>query len=189
MQECKLYSKDQNRGGVSIQVENSSSFPIKNLEDWEYKVDDLTARLLKVFDSYRTAPPADSNDDPNPIDLTLDFNKYINLITIEAINKISLSANLGLIEQGTDEVTAEKWNGNAHRAHYRQTQNQTARAQATFAGEKLDDFFSSLMHDKSEIVTEAGAIITASAETTAIAITNMMELLIRHPPSPSHATV
>lgn len=58
------------------------------------------------------------------------------------------------------------------------------------AGEKLDDFFSSLMDDKNgnpnnlewgEIVAETSAIINAGAETTAIALTQIMELLMRHP--------
>ncbi|KAF5855798.1 hypothetical protein ETB97_008421 [Aspergillus alliaceus] len=56
-------------------------------------------------------------------------------------------------------------------------------------GEKLNVFFSSLMEDKAgcsnnlewgEIVAEVGAI-NASADTTAIALTQVLDMLIRHP--------
>ncbi|KAL4877972.1 cytochrome P450 [Aspergillus karnatakaensis] len=58
------------------------------------------------------------------------------------------------------------------------------------AGEKLDDFFSSLMDDKQgapnnlewgEIVAEVSAIINAGADTTAIALTQVLDLLLHHP--------
>ncbi|KAJ8123342.1 hypothetical protein ONZ43_g685 [Nemania bipapillata] len=58
------------------------------------------------------------------------------------------------------------------------------------AGEKLDDFFQSLMEDKSgnpnnlewgEIVSEVGAIINAGSDTTAMALTQTLHLLIKHP--------
>ena len=57
-------------------------------------------------------------------------------------------------------------------------------------GEKLDDFFTALIYDKAgqpynlewgEIVGEGGAIVDAGADTTAIALTQVLELLIRHP--------
>ncbi|KAI0965824.1 cytochrome P450 [Xylaria arbuscula] len=58
------------------------------------------------------------------------------------------------------------------------------------AGEKLDDFFQALMEDKNgspnnlewgEIVSEVGAIINAGADTTAMALTQNLYLLIKHP--------
>jgi cytochrome P450 len=58
------------------------------------------------------------------------------------------------------------------------------------AGGKPDDFFSCLMNDKSgslnnlewgEIVSEISIIINAGADTTAIALTHIMELLLQHP--------
>lgn len=57
-------------------------------------------------------------------------------------------------------------------------------------GEKLDDFFAALMEDKNgqplnlpwgEVAGEVAAIIDAGADTTAIALTQVLELLIRHP--------
>ncbi|KIW97332.1 uncharacterized protein Z519_02724 [Cladophialophora bantiana CBS 173.52] len=58
------------------------------------------------------------------------------------------------------------------------------------AGEKLDDFSSALMDDKSsrprnlelgEFCAEVSVIINAGADTTAIALTNILDMLIRHP--------
>jgi cytochrome P450 len=214
----------------------SAAFAIKSLENWEFKVADVVGTTIRVFDQHCTKPLKSSAESPDPADLTLDYNKYINLFTIEAINKIALSSDLGMIERGTDEVTAERLDGSRYRAHYRRSQNHNARAKSTFVwsythykliswlskfvpkyrqiwkesepwgdivyhqaaarlrryqgGEKLDDFFSSLMDDKEgtpnnlelgEIVAESAAIIDAGAETTAIALTQIMDLLIRHP--------
>lgn len=69
--------------------------------------------------------------------------------------------------------------------------HQTAvRLQRYMNGESLDDFFSALMEDKSgrpnnlewgEIVAEVSAIINAGADTTAIALTQVLALLLQHP--------
>ncbi|OJJ77439.1 hypothetical protein ASPBRDRAFT_50319 [Aspergillus brasiliensis CBS 101740] len=65
------------------------------------------------------------------------------------------------------------------------------RLQRYLAGEQLDDFFSALMEDKQgkpnnlewgEIVAEVSAIINAGSDTTAIALTQALDFLIRHPP-------
>jgi len=214
----------------------SAAFAIKNLEQWEFKVADVTGRLITALDQHCTKALPQGQLIPNPEDLTVDFNKWINLFTIEAINNIALSNRLCLLEQGSDEVTAQRPDGTLYKAPYRYCQNQTAYGQATFvwdyknypwlvslskilpkwrkiwldaepwndvvlhqaakrlqkyqAGEKLDDFFTSLMEDKSgnpnflewgEIVAEVGAIINAGADTTAIALTQILHLLIRHP--------
>lgn len=214
----------------------SAAFAIKNLERWEFKVAENTDRLLKALDTRCTAPLPSSQACPETTDLTVDFNMWINLFTIEAINNIALSARLPLLDRGTDEVIAERMDGTVYTARYRQAQNQTSFAQASFVwaydsydwlawlskfipkwkqiwkeaepwndivyhqtaerlrrhqnGEQLDDFFSCLMTDKSgnpnnlewgEIVAEIGIIINAGADTTAIALSNLMELLIRHP--------
>lgn len=214
----------------------SAAFAIKNLERWEFKIADVTNRLLAVLDGKCTSPLPSSMSTPDPAEITIDFNQLINLWTIEAINNIALSSKMGLIEQGTDEVTAEKMDGTLYKARYRQAQNQTSHAQATFvwsynhygllawlskftpkwrkvwreaepwndvvyhqamerlrkhqADENLDDFFSCLMTDKSgspnnlewgEIVSEISVIINAGADTTAIALSHIIELLVRHP--------
>lgn len=215
----------------------SAAFAIKNLERWEFKVAATTERLLDAFDKLCTSKPAPGTERPNPADLTVDFNHWINLFTIEAINYLTLSSKLGLLEQGHDLVPAEKLDGTIYQANYRKAQNASAYATSHFvwdysnfraltwlskilpgwrrtwstakpfgdicyhqaaarlqrykAGEDLDDFFTALITDlKSgepsdlewgEIVGEVAAIIDAGADTTAIALTQVMELLIKHP--------
>ena len=214
----------------------SAAFAIKNLEKWEFKVAYTAERLFKAFDERCGAPPKIPGV-PDPTAPYVDFNHWINLWTIEAINYITLSAKMDLLDTGTDEVTAEKPDGTLYRGRYRHAQNHAALAQAVFvwdyklwpwmewlsktlpskwkkvwkeseswddvqyhlaherleryqAGEKLDDFFSCLMDDKhgdannlewGEIVSEVGAIINAGADTTAVALTHVLELLIQHP--------
>jgi benzoate 4-monooxygenase len=214
----------------------SAAFAIKHLVNWEFRVANTTQRLLTQLDSLCTPAPMPGEVLPQTADLTVDFNHWINLFTIEAINYLALSDTLGLLERGTDWTTAEKLDGTKYEAQYRKAQNTSARATSHFVwdydnfrslvwiskfvpkwrkiwqdaspwqdiiyhqaskrmqqhqkGEKLDDFFTALMYDKAgkpynlewgEIVGEVGAIIDAGADTTAIALTQILELLIRHP--------
>ncbi|PLB48584.1 putative cytochrome P450 [Aspergillus steynii IBT 23096] len=110
----------------------SAAFAIKNLERWEFKVARTTGRLLRALDNHCTGPLPDGQAIASPVDLTLDFGKWINLFTIEAINSIALSANMDLLDKGTDEVTAQRLDGTTYKARYRQAQNQSALGQATF---------------------------------------------------------
>ncbi|THV85399.1 cytochrome protein [Aureobasidium pullulans] len=214
----------------------SAAFAMKHLENWEYKVARTTERLLIAFDKLCTPALPSGTVVPDAQDLTIDFNKWINLFTIEAINYLALSSELGLLEQGDDSVTAEKLDGTLYQAHYRKSQNANAfatshcvwdyknfhtliwlskifpswrklwreaapfgdivyhqantRLKRYLAGEQLDDFFAALMDDKhgkpynsewGEIVGEISAIIDAGADTTAIALSGVLELLIKHP--------
>ena len=68
----------------------------------------------------------------------------------------------------------------------------TTRLQRYMKGERLDDFFESLMEDRKhnpinlelgEIVAEVGGLINAGADTTSIALTNVLELLLHSPKS------
>ncbi|XEV01568.1 hypothetical protein FSHL1_006855 [Fusarium sambucinum] len=137
----------------------SAAFATRNLEKWEFKVRYTTQRLLDAFDTRCTAP-LKPNTDPDPDDLTVDFNKWINLWTIEAINYIALSAKMTLLDTGTDEVIAEKPDGRLYPARYRQAQNHSAIG---------------------KVVAKTSAIIDTGAETTAIALTHILQLLISHP--------
>ncbi|KAI0100998.1 cytochrome P450 [Nemania sp. FL0031] len=213
----------------------SAAFALKNLERWECKVAFTAERLFTALDKLCIAPLDGRR--PDPTHLTVDFCKWINLWTIEAINSIALSAQMGLLDQGSDEVVAESRDGTLYRARYRFSLEQSVQFSATFcweynlfpwiewlggvipskwktlfrngrpfgdivyhqaterlkryqAGEKLDDFFQSLMEDKSgnpnnlewgEIVSEVGAIINAGSDTTAMALTQTLHLLIKHP--------
>jgi benzoate 4-monooxygenase len=213
----------------------SAAFAIKNLERWDFKVARTTERLCTAFDKLCTQPLSPGAN-PEASDLTVDFNKWANLFTIEAINNIALSSTLGLLEQGNDHVTAQRRDGTTYEAQYRKSQNTSAYATSHFVwdynnfrlfvrlsklfpkwrkawkeaapfkdviyhqavtrldrynnGEKLDDFFTALVDDKNgqpqnlewgEVVGELAAILDAGADTTAIALTQILELLIRHP--------
>ncbi|KAK4888609.1 hypothetical protein LTR27_012504 [Elasticomyces elasticus] len=70
------------------------------------------------------------------------------------------------------------------------TQLATDRLRRYNAGEKLDDFFEALMHDKNgsphmlewgEILAEVSIMMNAGSTTTAIAMTNIMYLLLKNP--------
>ncbi|GAP91299.1 putative cytochrome P450 oxidoreductase [Rosellinia necatrix] len=213
----------------------SAAFALKNLERWEHKVANTTERLFKAFDGLCTAPLEGKKLDQ--AHLTVDFCKWINLWTIEAINSIALSSQMDLLDTGSDEVVAERRDGTRYRARYRFSFEQFVLVAAAFcweyslwpwlewlvgvipgrwktrfhngkpfgdiiyhqaaerlrryqAGEKLDDFFQSLMEDRGgnpnnlewgEIVSEVGAIINAGSDTTAMALTQNLHLLIKHP--------
>ncbi|KAL2441232.1 Cytochrome P450 monooxygenase [Exophiala dermatitidis] len=66
----------------------------------------------------------------------------------------------------------------------------TTRFKRYQAGEKLDDFFTAILHDKSgtpnnlewgEMVAEVSIMMNAGSDTTAIAMNNVMFLLLKHP--------
>lgn len=215
----------------------SAAFALKNLEKWEFKVAYTAERLFKQFDKHCTAPMKES-DIPNPADVNVDFNHWINLWTIEAILNMVLSAEVDLLDTGKDDITAEKLDGTLYKSTYRRAQNLDAWFSASLvwdydlwpwvkwicatipgqpwrkvhlegrsigdvyyhqaanrlkryqAGEKLDDFFTCLMEDKAgmpnnlewgEIAAEVAAIINAGNDTTAIALTQHLFLLMKHP--------
>ncbi|OQV05466.1 hypothetical protein CLAIMM_10199 [Cladophialophora immunda] len=214
----------------------ASAYAIKNLEGWEFKVSDLTRRIMKAFDARCTAP-LQPGSLPCPDDLTVDYRHWTNLFTIAAIASIGLSEDLKLLDHGDDIVTSEKMDGTTKLAHFRDCLFATAWAQSNLvwayswykalvrisglvsskyrecwrlnkdwdgivwsramtrrrryqAGEKLDDFFSALMEDKSgrennlewgEMVAEISIMMNAGSDTTAIAMNNAMYLLLKNP--------
>lgn len=214
----------------------SAAYALKNLETWEHKVADMTARMIKAFDARCTAP-LPQGERPDEKDLTIDYRMWSNLFTVAAIANIGLSEDLGFFEQGSDLITSEQMNGTIRSVHFRQCLHATAWAQSNLvwaygwyqsliklsklvspkyremwrlnrdwdgivlhratkrlkryqAGEKLDDFFSALMEDKSgtpnnlewgEIVAEVSIMMNAGSDTTAIAINNAMYWLLKNP--------
>ncbi|PSK42071.1 Isotrichodermin C-15 hydroxylase [Elsinoe australis] len=206
----------------------SSAYALKNLEDWEYKVADKTARMLRQFDARST------DIDPNN---EIDYRSWTNFFSLDAIADIGLSAKLGFLDQGGDRCTAVSPSGKTWQANYRDALYANSRATShliwyyrwyptlvwlskTFspyyrqlwrlnddwdgiylhladqrlarynANEKLDDFFQALMTDKNgiphnlewgEIVAEVSIMMNAGSTTTAIAITNVMYYLLKHP--------
>lgn len=75
----------------------ANAFSTRNLEQWEFKIADKIQRLLHQFD--RVCQEA------TPDDIALDFRKWANLFTVEAIADIALSQHLGCLERGNDLVS------------------------------------------------------------------------------------
>lgn len=214
----------------------SSAYAIKNLEGWEHKVADITARLIKSFDA-RCTPPLPQGARPSSGDQTVDYRMWSNLFTVCAIANIGLSEDLGFLERGDDLVTSEAPDGTLKKVHFRECLHATAWAQSNLvwsygcfetlvriskmvsstyrrkwslnkdwdgivrnrattrfkryqAGEQLDDFFTAILYDKSgvpnnlewgEMCAEVSIMMNAGSDTTAIAMNNVMYLLLKNP--------
>lgn len=107
----------------------SSAYAIKNLENWEHKVADKTEKLLKHFDHCCTAPlklgePVKSED------VNLDYRKWTNFFTLDAIADIGLSDPLGFLVNGHDRVTGRRLDGTTYECDFRDCLYQTARKQS-----------------------------------------------------------
>ena len=213
----------------------AGAYAIKNLERWEYKVSNLTRKMMTAFDARCTSPLSGAR--PAPEDLTIDFRHWTNMFTICAIASIGLSEDLKFLENGNDLVTSESPDGSTRQVPFREclfsmawaTSNLvwaydyystlvrlsklfssryrkcwrltkdwdgivynrvTTRMKRYEAGEKLDDFFSAMMNDKSghpnmlemgEIVADTSIMMNAGSDTTGIALNNVMYLLLKKP--------
>jgi cytochrome P450 len=107
----------------------SSAYALKNLEGWEYKVADKTARFIKAADAHCTEP-LKKGMVPAPEDLAFDYRAWANFFTLDAIADIGLSERLGFLDQGHDLVTAETIDGKLYQVNYRECLHATARAQS-----------------------------------------------------------
>ena len=214
----------------------SSAYALKNLQDWEHKVADKTARMMKHFDKCCTAPLPEGVTIPNKQDLNLDFRVWTNFFSLDAILDIGLSETHGFLDRGHSRITARRTDGTQYECDYRDCLYQSLRKVSLLvwpyawyrfiskladivpfygrmgrfardwdgiplelasrrwaryqAGEKLDDFFQALMEDKNgvahnlewgEIVAEVSIMINAGSVTTAIALTNALLDLLKHP--------
>lgn len=85
----------------------SHAFATRNLEQWEFKVTDKVQRLVSQFDRIcREAVAGDGYVPP-----TIDYRRWANLFTVEAITDIALSQHLGCLERGNDLVAIQTHNG------------------------------------------------------------------------------
>lgn len=214
----------------------SAAYALKNLEAWEHKVADMTARMIKAFE-LRCTEPLPNGQRPEKEDLKIDYRMWGNLFTVAAIANIGLSEDLGFFEQSSDKITSQQMDGTVKEVNFRECLHATAWAQSNLvwaygwykslvkiskmisptyrrkwnlnrdwdgivfhratkrleryqAGEKLDDFFSALMDDKSgnpnnlewgEIIAEVSIMMNAGSDTTAIAVNNAMYWLLKNP--------
>lgn len=110
----------------------SAAFAIRNLERWEFKVASTTRLLINGMDARCTSKMNPGQIIPDPQDVNFDFGEWIYYFTIEAINSLALSSNLGLLENASDIVTAQKADGTLYKAHYRDAQNNAALAPSVF---------------------------------------------------------
>lgn len=110
----------------------SSAYAIKNLEGWEHKVADKVQRLIAHFDKCCTAPLA-AGAVPNPHDLNLDYRKWTNFFTLDAIADIGLSEKLGFLDKGDDRATGRRTDGSTYECNLRPALYQNARKQSLLA--------------------------------------------------------
>ncbi|KAJ6087757.1 hypothetical protein N7467_006671 [Penicillium canescens] len=157
----------------------SSAYTVKNLEEWEFKVADVSVKLIKAFDKRCT----------NLLRLNQNLNKE-DLTTVAAIANIGLSEDLGFLGEGSDTVKSKSKDGilvwsydwfktlrrlsKVVSLSYRRIRA-TTRLKRHINSEKLDDFFIG------EIVVEINIIINAGHDTIAIALRNALFFLLRNP--------
>lgn len=108
----------------------SSAYALKNLEGWEHKVADKTARMVKHFDKCCTKPLPSPTDIPAPEDVNLDYRAWTNFFTLDAIADIGLSQSLGFLDQGHDQVTGRRLDGTTYSCSFRPALYQNARKQS-----------------------------------------------------------
>jgi hypothetical protein len=107
----------------------SSAYAIKNLEGWEYKVADKTIKLNRYLDQCCTAPLA-PGELPRTEDVNVDYRKWTNFFTLDAIADIGLSDKLGFLDRGNDKVTGRRLDGSTYDCNFRDCLYQTARKQS-----------------------------------------------------------
>lgn len=87
----------------------SNAYASRNVETWEYKVADKVTRLVQRFDEFC------ENDQ------VVDFRRWTNLFTVEAIADIGLSHKMGFLESGDDVVPVRKEDGSIHEYRFVQS--------------------------------------------------------------------
>lgn len=108
----------------------SAAYALKNLEEWEYKVADKVRRLITHFDKCCTAPLKEGIKYPDPQDINVDFRKWTNFFSLDAIADIGLSEPLGLLDRGHFRVDAQEKNGDVFEADLRDSLYPIARKQS-----------------------------------------------------------
>ncbi|KAH6645433.1 cytochrome P450 [Truncatella angustata] len=95
----------------------SHAFATRNLEQWEFKIADKVERLVKQFDRICDTPEA-----------TLDYSRWTNLFTLDAIVDIALSYRLGCLDRGDDVILTESPDGKTEAVNYIESLHAVKRA-------------------------------------------------------------
>ncbi|KAJ5217895.1 uncharacterized protein N7469_011520 [Penicillium citrinum] len=104
----------------------SSAYVVKNLEEWEFKVADVSGKLIKAFDK-RCTTSLPSNTLPSEEDLNVDYRRWTVLFAAAAIANIGLSEDLGFLDEGSDFVKSESKDGTVKEVSFRECHGATGR--------------------------------------------------------------
>ena len=104
----------------------SSAYALKNLEEWEFKVADVSGKLIRAFDA-RCTDPLPPNQLPKEEDLKVDYRNWTVLFTAAAIANIGLSEDLGFLNEGSDKVKCEQKDGSVKEVSFRECHAATGR--------------------------------------------------------------
>ncbi|KAJ5575222.1 hypothetical protein N7450_009121 [Penicillium hetheringtonii] len=104
----------------------SSAYAVKNLEEWEFKVADVSGKLIKAFDK-RCTTSLPSNTLPSEEDLNVDYRRWTVLFAAAAIANIGLSEDLGFLDEGSDFVKSESKDGTVKEVSFRECHGATGR--------------------------------------------------------------
>lgn len=107
----------------------SSAYALKNLELWEHKVADKTARMMAHFDKMCTKPLL-KGCVPASADLNVDYRAWSNFFSLDAIADIGLSEKLGFLDQGHDRITASRTDGTKYECNFRECLYENAHKQS-----------------------------------------------------------
>ncbi|KAK5942865.1 hypothetical protein PMZ80_005431 [Knufia obscura] len=107
----------------------SSAYAIKNLEGWEHKIAEKISRVVTHFDNCCTDPPRSSRDIGHD-DLKVDYRRWTNFFTMEAIVDIGLSEDVGFTKVGNDEITCEEFDGSQRKVPYAKSLHSLLTAQS-----------------------------------------------------------
>ncbi|KAK8227138.1 putative cytochrome P450 monooxygenase [Phyllosticta capitalensis] len=107
----------------------SAAYAIKNLEGWEAKVTDKTVRLMAHMDKCCTDPLPEGEAIPKEDDINLDWRKWANYFSLDAIADIGLSERLGFLDKDDDSITCTKPDGSKYTCHFRECLYDNARKQ------------------------------------------------------------
>lgn len=108
----------------------SSAYALKNLEGWEHKVADKTARMIRHFDRCCSEAMPRGSKVPDAKDLNVDYRAWSNFFSLDAIADIGLSEKLGFLDQGHDRVTARRTDGTKYECNFRECLYETAHKQS-----------------------------------------------------------